>query len=46
MRRKLSDSVGYSVAGFAQAMLRGQTAPGVWYPEEKDALADRRQFLK
>ena len=42
----MSDAVGFSVAGFAQSLLLGQTAPGVWFPEERQALADRRGFLK
>jgi len=46
VHRYLGQSMGYSVAGFAQAVLKGQTAPGVWYPEEKEALSDRREFLK
>jgi NAD(P)-dependent dehydrogenase (short-subunit alcohol dehydrogenase family) len=46
VHRKLSDSIGYSVAGFAQSLLEGGTAPGVWFPEEKPALKDRRAFLK
>ena len=44
--RKLSDSVGWSVSAFAQSLLMGQTSPGVWYPEEREALSDRRAFLK
>ncbi|KAL6745899.1 Saccharopine dehydrogenase [Haematococcus lacustris] len=46
VHRLLGQSMGYSVAGFAQAVLLGQTKPGVWYPEEKEALADRRAFIK
>jgi hypothetical protein len=42
----MSDAVGYSVAGFAQALLLGQTKPGVWFPEERQALSDRRSFLQ
>ena len=45
-RRRLSDAVGWSVAAFAHSLLTGQTAPGVWYPEEREALADRRAFLQ
>ncbi|KAJ9514562.1 hypothetical protein QJQ45_016295 [Haematococcus lacustris] len=33
VHRLLGQSMGYSVAGFAQAVLLGQTKPGVWYPE-------------
>jgi len=44
--RRMSDAVGYSVAGFAQALLLGQTKPGVWFPEERQALSDRRSFLQ
>eukprot|EP00798_Chlamydomonas_sp_ICE-L_P003013 gene3013-13034_t len=46
IHKKLSQAMGYSVAGFASAVLQGQTQPGVWYPEQKEALADRREFLK
>lgn len=46
VHRKLSSSMGYSVGAFAQAVLKGQTQPGVWYPEEPEALADRREFLR
>jgi saccharopine dehydrogenase-like NADP-dependent oxidoreductase len=42
---RLSDSVGISTAAFARAMLAGGTAPGVWYPEERGALNDRRALL-
>ena len=45
LRRKLSDSVGWCISAFAHSLLTGQTAPGVWYPEEREALADRRAFL-
>jgi hypothetical protein len=33
VHRLLSISMGYSVAAFAQAVMLGQTKPGVWYPE-------------
>ncbi|KAG2486380.1 hypothetical protein HYH03_014960 [Edaphochlamys debaryana] len=46
VHRLLSQSMGYSTAAFAQAVLQGGTQPGVWYPEEREALADRRQFLQ
>jgi hypothetical protein len=39
VHKKLPEAMGHSVAGFAVAMLGGGTAPGVWYPEEKEALA-------
>lgn len=42
----LSQAMGHSVAGFAAGMLSGGTKPGVWYPEEKEALQDRVQFLR
>lgn len=41
VHKKLSQSMGYSTAAFAQSVLRGQTQPGVWYPEEKEALQVR-----
>ncbi len=34
-----------SVGAFAMAMLEGGTQPGVWYPEEKEALRDRQTLL-
>ena len=42
---KLSESVGSCTAAFARCMLAGQTSPGVWYPEERGALSDRRALL-
>lgn len=33
------------VAAFANAMLNGSTQPGVWFPEEPEAVADRRSLL-
>jgi hypothetical protein len=33
VHRYLGQSMGYSVAGFGAAVLKGQTSPGVWYPE-------------
>tara|TARA_B110000977_G_scaffold130957_1_gene166908 strand:- start:37638 stop:39086 length:1449 start_codon:yes stop_codon:yes gene_type:complete len=42
---KLKDAVGDSTAAFASAMLRGETEPGVWYPEEPEAIADREALL-
>lgn len=47
VHRSLPSSMGYSVAAFAQAVLKGHTSPGVWYPEEREALGDsRREFLQ
>ena len=43
---RFSDAVGMSTAAFARAMLLGQTKAGVWYPEQKEALSDRRTLLK
>ena len=34
------------VAAFAQAMLAGETQPGVWFPEEREALQNRRALLQ
>merc|ERR1712216_295692 len=42
---RLRDAVGNSTAAFASAMLRGETDPGVWYPEEPEAVADRAALL-
>jgi hypothetical protein len=42
VHRKLPEAMGHSVAAFAAAMLGGGTSPGVWYPEEKEALAVSR----
>jgi hypothetical protein len=39
IHQKLPEAMGNSVAAFAHAMLQGQTQPGVWYPEEKEALS-------
>uniref|UniRef100_A0A061SB72 Saccharopine dehydrogenase-like protein n=1 Tax=Tetraselmis sp. GSL018 TaxID=582737 RepID=A0A061SB72_9CHLO len=41
----LSESVGTSTAAFVDAMLTGQTQPGVWFPEEPEALQDRQRAL-
>ncbi|KAI8469515.1 MAG: saccharopine dehydrogenase-like protein [Monoraphidium minutum] len=46
VHRRLPEAMGNSVAAFAHAVLQGGTAPGVWYPEEREALADRRAFLE
>jgi len=42
---RLREAVGNSTAAFASAMLRGETEPGVWYPEEPEAVADRGALL-
>ena len=42
---RLRDAVGNATAAFASAMLRGETRPGVWYPEEPEAVADRAALL-
>jgi hypothetical protein len=38
---RLSECVGTCTASFATAMLNGECAPGVWYPEEVEAISDR-----
>ena len=38
IHKRLPEAMGNSVAAFAHAMLNGGTQPGVWYPEEKEAL--------
>ena len=35
---RLSECVGTCTAAFASAMLEGECAPGVWYPEEAGAI--------
>lgn len=42
---RLSEAVGVCTAAFARCMLAGQTRPGVWFPEERGALRDRRALL-
>eukprot|EP00873_Tetraselmis_striata_P024375 jgi/Tetstr1/444639/TSEL_032487.t1 len=42
----LSESVGLSTAAFANAMLNGETEPGVWFPEEPQAVKARMQLLE
>ena len=42
----LSETVGSSTAAFAEALLEGHTAPGVWYPEEKGALTSGQARLR
>ena len=39
VHQRLPEAMGNSVAGFVAAVLGGGTAPGVWYPEEREALA-------
>ncbi|CAK0739628.1 hypothetical protein CVIRNUC_001182 [Coccomyxa viridis] len=46
VHKKLSDCVGVCTAAFAQAMLAGETQPGVWFPEEREALQNRRALLQ
>lgn len=46
VHKRLPEAMGNSVAAFAHAMLQGQTKPGVWYPEEPEALADRPAFME
>ena len=43
---RLSEAVGDATAAFASAVLRGETEPGVWYPEEEGALKDRMRLLE
>lgn len=43
---RLSECVGTCTAAFALAMLRGECAPGVWYPEEKEAISDRKALFE
>eukprot|EP00899_Mesostigma_viride_P002430 jgi/Mesvir1/12188/Mv00425-RA.2 len=43
---RLSKCVGHSVAAFADAVLRGETQPGVWFPEEHEAVSDRMRLLE
>jgi hypothetical protein len=42
---KLSESVGTSTAAFAACMLAGQPQPGVWFPEQIEAIPDRLLLL-
>lgn len=39
VHKRLPEAMGNSVAAFAHAVLSGQTQPGVWYPEEREALS-------
>jgi hypothetical protein len=45
VHRKLSDSVGTCTAAFVRNMLRGGTQAGVWFPEHREAVYDRRRLL-
>jgi len=45
VHKQLSVCVGQSTAAFAREVLRGGTQPGVWFPEEGGAVADRRAVL-
>lgn len=42
---KLSESVGTSTAAFAACMLAGHTKPGVWFPEQQEAIPNRKLLL-
>ncbi|KAH7437244.1 hypothetical protein KP509_05G061700 [Ceratopteris richardii] len=46
--KKLSICVGIAVSAFVRAMIEGSTQPGVWYPEELDAMdiEARETFLE
>ncbi|CAN0237499.1 unnamed protein product, partial [Phaeothamnion confervicola] len=45
--KDLEECVGIATAAFATALLRGDVAPGVWFPEEAFAApAPRRQLLE
>lgn len=44
--KRLSVSVGTSIAAFALAILEGSTQPGVWFPEEPEGIAiEARELL-
>ncbi|KVH90375.1 NAD(P)-binding domain-containing protein [Cynara cardunculus var. scolymus] len=44
--KRLSVSVGTSIAAFALAVLEGSTQPGVWFPEEPEGIAiEARELL-
>lgn len=42
---RLSQSLGSCVGAFARCILDGNTEPGVWYPEQKEAIKNRKIFL-
>mmetsp|Transcript_29014 Transcript_29014/g.55656 ORF Transcript_29014/g.55656 Transcript_29014/m.55656 type:complete len:443 (-) Transcript_29014:230-1558(-) len=46
VHKKLSVCVGQATAAFAQNVLEGGTKPGVWYPEEEEAVADKKLLLE
>jgi short subunit dehydrogenase-like uncharacterized protein len=46
VHENLSESVGISTAAFAACMLAGETLPGVWYPEQEQAIPHREMLLK
>jgi hypothetical protein len=41
-----SEVAGSATAAFAEAVLSGETAPGVWYPEEQGCLGSGRARLR
>lgn len=44
--KRLSVSVGYATSAFVQAVLEGSTQPGVWFPEEPEAIPfEKRELL-
>ncbi|KAL6906055.1 hypothetical protein ACP4OV_003656 [Aristida adscensionis] len=44
--KKLSVSVGFAVSAFVLAVLEGNTQPGVWFPEEPEAISiEARKLL-
>ncbi|KAL3138840.1 hypothetical protein ABBQ32_005673 [Trebouxia sp. C0010 RCD-2024] len=45
IHKKLSDSAGTCIAAFVDTMLQGGTQPGVWFPEEPEAVEDRMRLL-
>ena len=42
----LPQSIGTCVSAFAQCLLNDESQPGVWYPEEKEAMVNRKRFLE
>lgn len=46
VHKKLSDSAGTCIAAFVDTVLTGGTQPGVWFPEEPEAIADRMRLLQ
>ena len=41
-----ASAAGAAAAGFCRAVLNGETAPGVWFPEEEGAVEDVAGFLE